>query len=123
MAGRQTCCGALHLHNGEAGSSARLAEETIGIALEDGSQLAYAYDCLDRLTGERRSAGSNTVFDVAYAYDDVGNRTAKSRVGVDVTSSYPYGTNGNRLAGWTASAGASRSRACLPRPPSPARRR
>lgn len=27
VAGRQTCCGALHLHNGEAGSSARLAEE------------------------------------------------------------------------------------------------
>jgi RHS repeat-associated protein len=68
------------------------------IALETGANLSYSYDDLDRLTGET-SAGSATSA-VGYAYDEVGNRTQKTKDGVTVT--YAYQSGCNRLTGWTA---------------------
>jgi len=40
--------------------------------------------------------------DIAYSYDEVGNRTQKLLGSVRVAYSLPYGSSGNRLTGWAA---------------------
>ena len=74
------------------------------IALEDGSSLAYTYDDLDRLTSEttvtRPGWQGSTTSTVSYAWDDVGNRLAKTNGGTTV--SYQYSNGCNRLTGWSA---------------------
>jgi len=68
------------------------------IALEDGSNLGYSYDDLDRLTGETRSG--NQQYAISYGWDEVGNRLAKTNG--DASVSYVYSNGCNRLTGWTA---------------------
>ena len=72
------------------------------ITFADGSRRAYAYDFLDRLTEEARIAAGGSSRTDAYAYDEVGNRTQKAVDGATVTYTLPYGSSGNRMAGWTA---------------------
>ena len=65
------------------------------------SRTAYTYDELDRLTGEKRlNSSSETLYEIGYSYDEVGNRTQKTQNGVTV--SYSYSNGCNRLTGWTA---------------------
>jgi RHS repeat-associated protein len=74
------------------------------ILLEDGSSLAYSYDDLDRLTSEttvtRPGWQGSTTSTVSYAYDEVGNRLAKTNGGTTV--SYQYSNGCNRLTSWSA---------------------
>lgn len=65
------------------------------IALENGTNLVYSYDDLDRLLSDY-SWGSLR----AYSYDAAGNRIQMTRDGINV--SYQYANNCNRLTGWTA---------------------
>lgn len=73
------------------------------IEMEDGAELRYSYDDLDRLTGERRYNTSDEVlYDITYGFDNVGNRASKTSGDVAVSYTLPYGTNGNRVTGWSA---------------------
>lgn len=69
---------------------------------EDGTATVYRYDALDRLTGEEQSdADGKSVKSLAYEYDLSGNRLTCTRDTTVTTYSYPGGTDGNRLAGWS----------------------
>lgn len=69
----------------------------------DGSHKAYQYDSLDRLTRETHHNAYGTVtYDAQYTYDAAGNRLGKQRGNVQVNYTLAYGTNGNRLATWSA---------------------
>ena len=73
------------------------------LTLRDGSRTAYQYDSLDRLVGEKRYSATGTLVDEAgYDYDAAGNRLRKQRGSVQVNYSQPYGSQGNRLASWSA---------------------
>jgi RHS repeat-associated protein len=73
------------------------------LTLRDGSRMAYQYDSLDRLVGEKRYSATGTLVDEAgYDYDAAGNRLRKQRGNVQVNYSQPYGSQGNRLASWSA---------------------
>jgi len=72
------------------------------ISYETGEYVHYDYDSLDRLTAEKNYTPEAELFsDDEYGYDEVGNRTSKSRSGISVSYDYPYGTNGNRLSSWS----------------------
>jgi len=72
------------------------------IEREDGTATAYSYDALDRLTGEEQlNAAGKPVASTAYAYDLSGNRLSCTRDTTVTTYSYPGGSEGNRLAGWS----------------------
>ena len=75
-----------------------------GLVSEAGETIEYEYDDLDRLTRERHAApGGATLSDESYTYDEVGNRTSKTRGAMTVNYTYPYGSSGNRLSSWHAS--------------------
>lgn len=64
-----------------------------------GENLTYGYDELDRLTSELHvDTSGKTNFNESIVYDEVGNRTSKTRDGVTV--SYSYSNGCNRLTGW-----------------------
>jgi len=72
------------------------------VQYETGEYVHYNYDSLDRLTQEKQyNAACVLISDEGYGYDEVGNRTSKDHSGIAVSYSYPYGTNGNRLTGWS----------------------
>ncbi|MBA4387731.1 MAG: hypothetical protein C0404_07100 [Verrucomicrobia bacterium] len=71
-----------------------------GVTFETGDQVAYSYDSLDRLTEEKRTSPTGqTISDECYTYDEVGNRTVKTRDGITVN--YSYSNGNNRLTGWS----------------------
>jgi len=51
---------------------------------------SYTYDSLSRLLSVLHQAGSATLDGVAYAYDAAGNRTSRTAVASNVTTSYSY---------------------------------
>jgi RHS repeat-associated protein len=71
------------------------------VVREDGEWAGYGYDDLDRLTNAVSYAATGTIISAeSFAFDEVGNRTSKVINGIPLSYSYPYGTNGNRLASW-----------------------
>jgi len=80
-----------------------LAGMVTNVTLETGARLVYTYDSLQRLKSEKRlSATGATVREESFTYDAVGNRKTKALDGTTVTYTHPYGTEGNRLASWSA---------------------
>ncbi len=72
------------------------------VGREAGERIAYVCDSLDRLTGEvHRDSASTMVSSESYTYDQVGNRLAKSHDDLSLGYQHNYGSNGNRLEGWS----------------------
>ncbi len=66
---------------------------------EDGTYRVYAYDSLDRLTGEQHFDDTDTLlYSASYTYDLAGNRTQTTINGV--THTYTLAQTGDRLASW-----------------------
>jgi RHS repeat-associated protein len=72
----------------------------VGVKDESGDYAGYSYDNLDRLTGETHSdALGQTSFSESITYDEVGNRTSKTRDGITVN--YAVSNGCNRMTGWS----------------------
>jgi len=76
------------------------------VARESGERIDYAYDELDRLTGEtHRNAAGRLTSAETWTYDATGNRLSRAHAGLDAQSRHTYADQGDRLSGWTTTAG------------------